>query len=105
MATQTQRKPSAPPRSSTSGWLAFASIYLVIAGALNLIWGVTALAKKDYFAEDGLVWSNLQVWGWIALAVATVQILGGFLIRARRSGGMIIGILVAMAGALVNFTS
>jgi hypothetical protein len=105
MATQTRRTASAPPRSKASGWLAFASIYLIVAGALNLIWGITALSKKDFFAEDGLVWSNLQVWGWIALAIAAVQIITAFLIRSGRSGGMILGILVGMTGALVNFLS
>jgi hypothetical protein len=105
MATQTQRTPAASSRPKTSGWLAFATIYLIIAGALNLIWGVTALSKKDFFNEDGLVWSNVQFWGWMALIVAAVQILTGLLIRARRSGGMIIGIVVGMVGALVNFVS
>ena len=105
MATQTRGTSPAPSRSKTSGWLAFASIYLIIAGALNLIWGVTALSKKDFFNEDGLVWSNVQFWGWMALIVAAVQILTGLLIRARRSGGMIIGIVVGMVGALVNFMS
>ena len=105
MATQTRGTSAAPSRSKTSGWLAFASIYLIIAGALNLIWGVTALSKKDFFNEDGLVWSNVQFWGWMALIVAAVQILTALLIRARRSGGMIIGIVVGMVGALVNFMS
>jgi hypothetical protein len=105
MATQTNRTPAATSRSKTSGWLAFASIYLIIAGALNLIWGITALSKKDFFDENGLVWSNVQFWGWVALITAAVQILTGLLIRSRRSGGMILGILVGMVGALVNFTS
>jgi hypothetical protein len=46
-----------------SGWVAFAGSYLALAGALNLIWGVTALSKKDYFIEGGLVWSSLNTWG------------------------------------------
>ena len=88
-----------------SGWVAFAGSYLAISGALNLIWGITALSKKDFFDENGLVWSNVQFWGWVALITAAVQILTGLLIRSRRSGGMILGILVGMVGALVNFTS
>jgi len=63
MATQTS-----PPRDTSrvrrrSGWITFAGTYLVIAGALNLIWGITALAQKEYFREDGLVFSNLQCCG------------------------------------------
>src|SRR3954453_18662600 len=105
MATQTHRPPAETSRPTSSGWLTFATVYLLIAGGLNLIWGITALAKKSYFVEDGLVWSNLQVWGWIAILVAATQILGALLIRSRRPGGMIIGIVVAVAGPLVNFTA
>ena len=42
-----------------SGWVAFAGSYMGIAGALNLIWGITALSKKDYFVDGGLVFSSL----------------------------------------------
>jgi hypothetical protein len=83
----------------------FASVYLAIAGCFNVIWGITALAKKEYFAEGGLVFSNLQFWGWIALIAGAVQILTAFLIYARKAGGMILGVLVAMVATLVNFTS
>ena len=61
-------------QSSDARWLTFAGVYLMIAGALNLIWGITALAKKDYFHEEGLVFSSLQFWGWIAILIAAVQI-------------------------------
>ena len=42
------------------GWVAFAGCYLMLAGLLNLIWGVTALSKKDYFHESGLLWASLD---------------------------------------------
>lgn len=88
-----------------SGWLTFAGIYLGIAGVLNLIWGITALSKKSYFVEDGLVWSSLQTWGWIAVLIAVAQIVGGIAIYMRLTGGMIFGIVLAMCGILVNFGS
>jgi len=106
MATQTQRKPTAgPPRANASGWLTFAAIYLAIAGAMNLIWGITALAKKDYFHEEGLVFSGLEFWGWIALIIAAVQILTAWFIYSRKVAGMSMGIAVSMLATLVNFTS
>ena len=97
MATQTH--------VGRSGWLTFAGVYLGIAGALNVIWGITALSKKSYFAEDGLVWSSLDTWGWIALLIGAAQIIGGVAIFMRLTGGMIFGIVLAMGGILVNFGS
>ncbi len=105
MATQTQPKRDAPQRAGTSGWLTFASIYLALAGLLNAIWGITALSKQSYFDESGLVWSSLNTWGWIAIIIGAVQILGGALIYTHKVGGMIMGIVLAMAGTLLNFTS
>lgn len=103
MATKTS-----PPRNDTqvrSGWITFAGTYLVIAGSLNFIWGITALVQKEYFREDGLVFSNLQFWGWIAVIIATVQILGGSLVFLQKVGGMLMALVLAMAGILLNFMS
>ena len=105
MATQTQPPRAASRTGSRSGWITFAGTYLVLAGALNLIWGVTALAQKSYFHEDGLLWSNLSFWGWIAVIIAAVQILGGALVFMQRVGGMIMAIVLAMCGILLNFMS
>jgi hypothetical protein len=107
MATHTKpaRTPTPAPTQSRNGWITFAGTYLVIAGALNLIWGVTALAQKEYFHEDGLIFSNLQFWGWIAVVIAAVQILGGALIFMRKVGGMIMGLVLGGCGVLFNFLS
>jgi hypothetical protein len=88
-----------------SGWVAFAGSYMMIAGMLNLIWGITALSKKSYFVEGGLVWSNLSTWGWIAIVIAAVQIVAGGLLFARKVGGVIMAIVISMCGMLVNFLS
>jgi hypothetical protein len=87
------------------GWPTFAGVYLLLAALMNVLWGITALSKKDYFSEAGLVWSSLHTWGWIVVIAAVVQLVTGGLILARRLGGMILGIVVGMAGMLINFLS
>jgi hypothetical protein len=87
------------------GWSAFAGVYLMLAALLNLLWGITALAKKEYFIENGLVWSSLETWGVIAIIAAVAQFVTGALIFARKLGGMILGIVVAMCGMLINLIS
>jgi hypothetical protein len=105
--TQQPQRPTreARERSIDGRWVAFAGAYMMMAGVLNLIWGITALSKKSYFAEDGLVWSSLSTWGWIAILVAAVQIVTGVLIYSRRMGGMLLAVLIAMVAMVVNFTS
>jgi NADH:ubiquinone oxidoreductase subunit K len=88
-----------------SGWVAFAGSYLMITGLFNLIWGVTALSKKSYFVEGGLVWSDLNLWGWLAIVVAVVQFTVGGLLFARKVAGMLMALVVAMCGIVLNFLS
>jgi len=92
-------------RDGGSNWLAFAVVFLMLAALLNLVWGITALSKQDYFHAEGLVWSSLNTWGWISIIAAIVQATTAALIRARKGVGMILGILVGMTGVLVNLVS
>jgi len=90
MAKQATRAPdryanrNAPPPIG-HGWVAFAGSYLVLAGLLNLIWGITALSKKDYFHESGLLWTSLDTWGGLAviLMISRIQTVEGVFVDGR----------------------
>lgn len=88
-----------------SGWATFVAIYLMIAGVLNAIWGLSALDNKSYFIHEGLLWSTLDTWGWIALILGIVQILGSLLVFSRHAAGAIIAAFLAFCGLMVNFLS
>jgi hypothetical protein len=88
-----------------SGWVAFAGAYLMIAGGMNLIWGIVALSNKSAFREDALVWSSLSTWGWVAIVVGVLQIVAGLMIFARRFAGQWLGGVLAVAGIFVSFFS
>jgi hypothetical protein len=90
---------------SSSGWATFAVVYLAIAGVLNIIWGIAALDNKQYFISGGLLWSELNTWGWVAIIVGSIQVLGAFLVAARRAFGAIIAGTVAFFGIILNFLS
>jgi hypothetical protein len=92
-------------RTDGSGWVAFAGAYLLIAGCMSIIWGIVALSNKAAFIEGGLVWSNLNTWGWIEIAVGGVQVLAGLLVVARRFAGQWLAGIVALVGLFVNFLS
>jgi hypothetical protein len=105
MATQTRPQPTQGPAHTRNGWVTFAGVYLILAGTLLLIWGIVALSKKSYFVEEGLLWSKLSVWGAAAVIVGPAQIIGGLLIYAQRMGGLILGLVLAMCGILLNFVT
>src|SRR5262245_21337196 len=86
-----------------SGWVAFAGAYLLVAGAMNLIWGIGALSNKSAFHESGLVWSTLSTWGWIAVVTGVFQVVAGIMIAARRFAGQWLGGVLAIVGIFVHF--
>jgi hypothetical protein len=69
------------------GWTDFAGVILFLAGILNLIAGIAALVKKEYFIDGGELFISLQVWGWIWLVLGVLQIVSGYLVWARSSFG------------------
>ncbi|WP_344137510.1 DUF7144 family membrane protein [Saccharopolyspora halophila] len=61
--------------AGTSGWLAFGGWMLVLAGAFNIIAGLAALFRPDYYvvvAGELLVF-DFVVWGWVWLAAGVLQ--------------------------------
>ena len=89
--------------SSGPGWVAFASAYLAIAGGMHVIWGIVALSNKSAFHEDGLVWSKLDTWGWIAIVLGAMQMVAALMIFARRFAGQWLGGVLAIAGVFLSF--
>lgn len=101
--TSTQPYGSQPEYRSSSGWAVFVAAYLAIAGTLNVIWGIVALDNKSYFIQGGLLWSELNTWGWVAIVVGAIQILGAALVAVRRAGGAVIAGFLAFFGIMLNF--
>jgi hypothetical protein len=77
----------------TTGWLSFAGIVAIVVGVFNVIDGLVALFRNDYYlvtSQDILVF-NFTAWGWIWLLLGLVQIVVGAGIiagpyRRRRCG-------------------
>ena len=86
-----------------AGWIAFAGVYLLIAGTMNGIWGLAALTDRKILVEGGLAWSTLSTWGWVSVAVAAVQLSAGALVLARKVVGRALAAVIAMGGLFVNF--
>jgi hypothetical protein len=74
----------------------FAAILLMIAGTLNVIYGIGAISDANFYSHNTqYVFSSLHTWGWITVILGVVQLTGGFSLL----GGGVWGRLVAIAGA------
>ena len=80
----------------------FAAILLMIAGTLNIIYGIAAIADAHFFTDNGtqyVFWSQ-HAWGWIAVIIGIVQVTGGVSLAAGNAYGITIGIIAAGVGAI-----
>jgi hypothetical protein len=90
-------------RGGGRGWYDFAGAMFGIAGAFNAIQGLSAIFKKEIFAEEAMVYQNLQFWGWVWLIVGILQIAGAIMLFSGQ--GRVLGIVLAAVSAVVSFTS
>jgi hypothetical protein len=85
-----------------SGWVRFAAILLVFAGAMNIIHGFTLL-EHDTYVIDRLDYSNFTFWGWVFLVGGIVQIGAGVAVFGRRLVGYQVGVVLAVLAIVMWF--
>lgn len=89
-------------RVRTSGWLTFAGTLAMVVGAFNIIDGLVALFKDDYYLvgqNQILVW-DYTAWGWIWLVLGIIQVGVGAGVLAgsmlARTAGVMLAVLAAI---------
>jgi hypothetical protein len=84
-----------------SGRATFAAVLLLIAGTLNIIYGIGALDNANIFANDTrYVFTDLNTMGWVLIVLGVVQLTGGFSLMAHNAYGRVIGVVGAGLGAI-----
>jgi hypothetical protein len=84
-----------------AGRATFAAILLLIAGTLNIIYGIGALDSANIFANDTrYIFTDLNTMGWILIVLGLVQLTGGFSLVSGNTYGRVIGLVGAGLGAI-----
>jgi hypothetical protein len=84
----------------------FVAILLLIAGTLNTIYGIAAIADANFWVgNEHFVISNLSAWGWVLVIIGVIQLFAGFSLLAGGTFGRVIGIVAASIGALAALLS
>ena len=84
-----------------SGWVTFAGVLLLIAGVLNVIYGIAAIGNSSFFINDTqYILSGLKTWGWVALVLGVLQLIAAFSLWGGGLYGRIIGIGAAGLSAI-----
>jgi hypothetical protein len=96
-----------PTRRGT-GWIVFAGIMMIIAGAnmfINGAWALNASAAVQNTFKGQLLFSdtNLDTWGWIYVIVGGVVLLAGIFVFLRQRWAVMVGIIAATVQAIMAF--
>ena len=84
-----------------AGRAAFAATLLLIAGTLNIIYGIGALDDANIFTDDRrYILTNLNTLGWVLIVLGLIQLAGGFSLLAGNVFGRLIAIVGASLGAI-----
>jgi hypothetical protein len=84
-----------------AGRATFAAILLLIAGFLNIIYGIGALDNANIFVNDKrFVLDDLNTMGWVLIILGVVQLTGGLSLLAGNTYGRVIGLTGAILGAV-----
>jgi hypothetical protein len=84
----------------------FAATLLLIAGTINIVYGIGALGNANVFHNgQRFVFSDLNTMGWILIVLGIVQLAGGFSLMMGNAFGRIIAIAGAGLGAIAALFS
>ncbi len=89
-----------------TGWWLFAGILLLVAGVLNIIWGIGAIGDAKFLVNDTkFIISSLHTWGWVTLLIGVVQLIAAFSLFQGGGFGRWIGIFAASVSAIAALLS
>jgi hypothetical protein len=84
-----------------AGWVLFAGIIILIAGVLNLAWGIAAVSDSHLFDGHGrFIFTGLHTWGWVTLVLGVIQLLAALSIWRGGVFGQVFGIFAASLSAV-----
>lgn len=103
----------APGRSTAStgyddyeegyGWVMFAGIVIMIAGTLNIIYGIAAISNSHFYTANAhYVISSLNTWGWVILIIGILQFCAAMGIWGKATWARWVGVFVASINAIIQ---
>jgi hypothetical protein len=79
----------------------FAATLLLIAGTLNIIYGIGALDDANIFLNDKrYIFTDLNTMGWVLIVLGLIQLAGGVSLYAGNTFGRVLGLAGASLGAI-----
>jgi len=87
--------------------VAFAGIMLIVSGGFDVLHGIAAIGDPDFYAagSDYTFRFSVTAWGWIHLVLGIVAIVVAVALLRGAHWARLVGIVLAVLGAVSNFLS
>ena len=92
-------------RTGWTGWIIFAAIMMIVAGSLNLLYGIIAAVNDEW-----VVWTNradvyldLSEWGWVHIIMGGIVLLAGIGLFSGSFLARTVAVIVAAISLIGNF--
>ncbi len=92
-----------------SGWAVggavFAAVLMMVAGVFQVIAGITAIVKDQFFAKtpNYILTFDVSGWGWIHLAFGALLVVAGFFVLRGDVWARAVAIGLVALSAIANF--
>jgi hypothetical protein len=84
-----------------AGRVIFAAVLLLVAGTINIIYGIGSLDDANIFVNDKrYIFTNLNTLGWVLIILGLIQLTGGFSLMSGNPYGRVIGVVAGSLGAI-----
>ena len=90
-------------RTTMTGWMMFAAVWLLVAGAFNVVDGLTVIHRSNLIDDQLFLFSSSSFWGWVLLIVGIVQLVAAFMVFSGNPTGNMLGICVAAFALFIWF--
>jgi len=90
----------------TLGFITFAGVLMIMGGFFQFFIGLFAVLDPDFYnlARAYTLDMSVETWGWVHMGVAVITMIAGFYVFTGNIVARLIGIVIALASAIFNFT-
>jgi hypothetical protein len=94
-----------PQATGWVGYVVFAGVMLVMLGGFQVIEGLVAILRDDYYlvTRSGLLLTmDFTAWGWTHLILGAIAVVTGIGVLLGQTWARVTGIIIAVLSALAN---
>jgi hypothetical protein len=105
MATRQSNATTPRPNGLAVGAITAAAVVLILAGVVEAMQGVVALATNEFYVatQKWLFQFDVTTWGWIHILIGLIGLATGVALLSGAFWARIVGIVIASVSVIANF--